>query len=332
MPEISIIIPVYNTEPYLPCCIDSVFAQTFQDFELILVDDGSTDGSGALCDEYAGSDSRVHVIHKENGGQGPARNMAMAAATGKYVIFLDSDDYWDPKTLETLYSEAEKNQLQLLLFGGEPFFDGAENMPTLDYVHTSQIGEVRRGPESLAAACADKEYYTSPCMRFYLRSYLQENGFRFDEGFIHEDESFSFLSYLYAERVECIGDRFYKRRYRPNSTMTAKTLQKSAYGYAGAITSVLDAYQSRPQTPETASLFSQQVQLYMRSISRLYETARKQAQSDPDSRSIARAIAKDAKPAMRKARIFYQDLPPKLRWATRGLSLGYLQPRVAAKL
>lgn len=326
MPEISIIIPVYNTEPYLPCCIVSVFAQTFQDFELFLVDDGSTDGSGALCDEYAGSDPRVHVIHKENGGQGPARNMALDAAAGKYVIFLDSDDYWDPETLEVLFSEAEKNQLQLLLFGAEPFFDGIDDFPTLDYTHTIQNGEVKSGPESMTIAFANNEYYTAPCLRFYLRNYLQEKGFRFDEGIIHEDESFGFLSYMNADRVECIGNRFYKRRYRPNSTMTSKSLPKSAHGYCVAMDRILDAFLEDPDR-KNASLFSKQVQLYMRTICRSYENARKEAKSDPKNHGTAREIARDARPVFRKARVFRSDLPPKLRWATHGLQFGCWQPK-----
>lgn len=93
MPTISVIVPVYNVEKYLHRCIDSILAQTFTDFELILVDDGSADGSGAICDEYAAKDSRVRVIHKENGGVSASRNTGMDAATGDYILFCDSDDY-----------------------------------------------------------------------------------------------------------------------------------------------------------------------------------------------------------------------------------------------
>jgi len=102
---LSVIMPVYNVEKYLPTMVDSVLAQTYRDFELIMVDDGSTDGSGALCDDYAARDARVRVIHKENGGVSTARNTGIEAARGEYIYFADSDDYLYPETLETMMRE-----------------------------------------------------------------------------------------------------------------------------------------------------------------------------------------------------------------------------------
>ena len=99
MPAVSVIVPVYNVEKYLRRCIDSILAQTFTDFELILVDDGSPDNCGAICDEYAARDARVRVIHKENGGVSSARNAGLDAATGEYVAFVDGDDYCEPSFL-----------------------------------------------------------------------------------------------------------------------------------------------------------------------------------------------------------------------------------------
>ncbi|KAF3371822.1 glycosyl transferase family 2, partial [Enterococcus faecium] len=93
MCEISIIVPVYKVEKYLRKCVDSILAQTFTDFEVILVDDGSPDNSGKICDEYAEKDNRVRVIHKENGGLSSARNAGIDVARGKYLGFVDSDDY-----------------------------------------------------------------------------------------------------------------------------------------------------------------------------------------------------------------------------------------------
>ena len=92
MPELSIIVPVYKVEPYLPKCIDSILAQTFSDFELILIDDGSPDRCGEICDEYAARDDRVVVIHRENRGVSAARNAGLDAARGEYIGFVDSDD------------------------------------------------------------------------------------------------------------------------------------------------------------------------------------------------------------------------------------------------
>lgn len=109
MPEISIIVPVYNVEKYLPRCIDSILAQTFTNFELILVDDGSPDNCGAICDEYAQKDSRVVVIHKENQGVSSARNRGLDVAQGKYIMFCDSDDKVDARWCELLHKAITRN-------------------------------------------------------------------------------------------------------------------------------------------------------------------------------------------------------------------------------
>ena len=100
-PKISVIVPVYNAEKYLHRCIDSILSQTFTDFELLLIDDGSKDGSGAICDEYAAKDNRVRVFHKENGGVSSARNLGLDNACGEWVTFVDADDYVRPSYLAT---------------------------------------------------------------------------------------------------------------------------------------------------------------------------------------------------------------------------------------
>lgn len=113
MPQISIIVPVYNVEKYIHRCLDSIIAQTFTDWECILVDDGSSDNSGKICDEYAEKDNRFKVIHKENGGQAIARNMALDIATGDYISFVDSDDCVHPQYLEILCHNATENGAQI---------------------------------------------------------------------------------------------------------------------------------------------------------------------------------------------------------------------------
>ena len=117
MPEISIIVPVYKVEKYLDTCVRSILAQTFTDFELILVDDGSPDGCGALCDAYAKEDPRVSVIHKKNGGLSSARNAGIEAAGGKYIGFVDSDDYIAPDMYGFLYENIKKEQADLSMCG-----------------------------------------------------------------------------------------------------------------------------------------------------------------------------------------------------------------------
>lgn len=100
---ISIIVPVYNVDTFLKKCVDSILSQSYKNFELILVDDGSTDNSGNICDYYASIDKRVRVIHKINGGVGAARNTGMSIAKGKYITFIDSDDYVEPEYLSAFF-------------------------------------------------------------------------------------------------------------------------------------------------------------------------------------------------------------------------------------
>lgn len=113
--KISIVVPVYNVEKYLRECIDSVLSQTFSNFELLLINDGSKDDSGAICEEYAQLDSRVRVVHKKNGGLSSARNAGIELSKGKYIIFLDSDDYWiGNNNLNYLYELAENNEVDVV--------------------------------------------------------------------------------------------------------------------------------------------------------------------------------------------------------------------------
>ncbi|WP_227166600.1 glycosyltransferase, partial [Enterococcus faecium] len=126
MCEISIIVPVYKVEKYLRKCVDSILAQTFTDFEVILVDDGSPDNSGKICDEYAEKDNRVRVIHKENGGLSSARNAGIDVARGKYLGFVDSDDYIDEDMYEILYEnlkihDADISSVELIPFYGDRY-------------------------------------------------------------------------------------------------------------------------------------------------------------------------------------------------------------------
>ena len=114
MPEISIIVPIYNVEQYLKRCVDSILAQTFKDFELILVDDGSPDSCPFICDEYARIDSRIKVIHKANGGLSDARNAGLEMAMGNYIAFVDSDDWIASDTYEYLYELIKKNKADVV--------------------------------------------------------------------------------------------------------------------------------------------------------------------------------------------------------------------------
>ena len=128
--RLSIIIPVYNVEQYLQNCVQSVITQTYQDLQVILVNDGSTDSSGILCDQLAQQDSRIQVVHKENGGLSDARNAGLRVATGEYVLFLDSDDYYaDNHVLDALVNTLTQwNYPDALLFCRTDYYENLQSM------------------------------------------------------------------------------------------------------------------------------------------------------------------------------------------------------------
>ena len=124
MVAISIIVPVYNVEKLLSKCVDSILNQNFKDFELLLIDDGSKDKSGLICEEYAKKDSRISVYHKTNGGLSSARNYGIEHALGEFITFIDSDDYVDKSMLEILYNNMIENDVDLSITGVRDIYDG----------------------------------------------------------------------------------------------------------------------------------------------------------------------------------------------------------------
>lgn len=178
--KISVIIPVYNVEEYLERCVDSVLAQTFTDIEVILVDDGSTDNSGKICDEYAEKDPRISVIHKENGGLSDARNSGIEAANGKYIGFVDSDDYIDTDMYEFLYGIAQKENADVAMCELYHCYAGKEifRHPSDYYKVTDNIGAIHCVLESRITS-------VTTVNKLYLRELF--NNLRFRKGKTAED-------------------------------------------------------------------------------------------------------------------------------------------------
>ena len=331
-PLVSVVIPVYNVLPYLKECLDSVIGQTYKELEIIVVDDGSTDESGSVCDEYAIADNRIRVIHQKNGGLGNARNTGMDIAVGKYIIFLDSDDYWSDETIESLCLEAETNKLQALAFSAEPFWEGEEapikNMPS--YQHTVGNGMVTSGAESMKLARENNEYYSQACMRFYEREYIRALGFRFDEGVIHEDESFSFLAYIFAERLECTEKRFYKRRLREGSIMSNRTVERSAKGYIKALDSLITVYNQKELTELQIELFSARISELSHTVFSMYEQLL--SEKSKEANIASKAISQAAKPVFSKLRQFSGGYRKKMKLATYDFKLAYWVSSIKEKI
>lgn len=218
---VSIVIPVYNVEKYLAECVDSVLAQTYKNYEIILVDDGSTDAGGAMCDAYAQKDPRIRVIHQANGGLSAARNTGLKAAQGQYVYFLDSDDSIEKQTLEHLTALAEREKADVVFFDGYVFFDECEEDNSVSRYIRKETYSTQKGRDMLLALLRQEEYRTAVPLMLFRRDFLEGNQLRFLEGVIHEDELFTFQVYNADGRVAHCHEQLYARRVRPASIMTA---------------------------------------------------------------------------------------------------------------
>ena len=244
MPTISVIVPVYKVEPYLRRCVDSILGQTFTDFELILVDDGSPDNCPAICDEYAVKDSRVHVIHQENGGLSAARNAGIDASSGEYLMFIDSDDFISKIMLETLYLRIKTTKTKMAVCG----------IYCIDE-HGQDTGESACCPISYEVISANEFlkrlyelhgwFYVPACNKLYHKSLF--SGISFPTGMLHEDEFVIADLVFAADIIACVPDKLYYYVRRVNGNITAGSFDKR-------FSPILLAYSHRYQTLQKIGL------------------------------------------------------------------------------
>ena len=223
---VSVIVPVYNAEAYLEQCLESLLGQTYGNTEILLVDDGSTDGSGALCDAYAAKDARIKTLHKENGGASSARNAGLREATGDYIYFLDSDDHIEPTLLEKLLLSAKENDADLVFFDAWALDENTGRISETNYNHRERYAP-DTGKNLMAKMVANKDFHMGVWQLFYRKAFLDRTQLRFVEGIIYEDFLFTCRAYCLAERVSYVPEFLYTRRYRANSVMTAKKTMKN---------------------------------------------------------------------------------------------------------
>ena len=204
MDLISVIVPVYKVEKYLDRCVQSIVDQTYRNLEIILVDDGSPDRCPAMCDAWAEKDSRIKVIHKENGGVSSARNMGMKAANGKYVCFVDSDDWVDLRYVEILYGVAEAHYADIAVCKTICLGNTDPEPPAYLGAPTVRIGNAEEVMESLVYG---GEYRGTPCDKLYRKEMVC--GVNFPIGYRHEDEFFAHRVALRVKRVVYVDAPLY---------------------------------------------------------------------------------------------------------------------------
>lgn len=215
MPEISVILPVFNGEEFIGKAIESVLAQTFEDFELIIVDDGSSDSSPDIINSF--SDERITIISQSNQGPGAARNNALKIAKGEYVMYLDSDDWFCPDALEVAFNEATKFDTDLTFFkminfDGERYYENDWfELKTYDSSFEDRVF----GPEETPGSIFDLS--VGVCQKIYKRKFLERIDARFPEGIFFEDMPFFYYVFLKAERISIVKRHLYVRRKHTSS-------------------------------------------------------------------------------------------------------------------
>ena len=227
MSKISVIIPVHNTQDYLPKCMESVLGQTMHDIEIILVENASTDNSLELCHKYAASDSRVKVIHSDVGDLSSARNTGLDLATSEYVSFLDSDDTIEPETYETLYGFLKSNDLDLVYFNHVQIFD--DRPPKYTFRETGDA--IVLTPKRLLMKQFMHKAPVHACT-MVVRRKLFDN-LRFPEFMYYEDRAFTYLLINSCQKVGYIDKAFYNYYQRSGSIVHTRSW-KHYYDYAHA--------------------------------------------------------------------------------------------------
>ena len=207
--KVSIIMPVYKVEEYVGKAIESIQAQTMTDWEFLIVDDGTPDRSGEICDQYAAKDDRIKVIHKENGGAPSARNMAIEMAKGEYFYFLDSDDWAEPTMLEDMYNLAKRDNAQLVVAGFYiDTFIGNGQFMTDNYVVEDAVYPDKESFRKNAYKLFDRNLLYTPWNKLFEAKYVMENELRFPTTF-WDDFPFNVSVVRNVERVTVTSKQYY---------------------------------------------------------------------------------------------------------------------------
>lgn len=221
--KFSVVIPVFNVEKYLNTCLDSVLNQSFSDWEAICVNDGSTDGSEEILDEYATRDSRMKIVTQSNGGLSVARNTGLNMAKGEFILFLDSDDWLELNALEAISQSL--NDEDMLCFSGRRYFESENKYHDADRLKEQTYASGMDYYNDNALLSRDFAF-VCVVLRVYKKEFLLCNNLRFKDGVFHEDNLFTPLVCYYAKKVKVIDECLYDYRVRANSITTTGNVKR----------------------------------------------------------------------------------------------------------
>ena len=224
MCKVSVIIPVYNAEKYLNDCLDSIVNQTLQEIEILCINDGSTDSSQSILDEYAKQDERIFVVTQENSGTSSAYNKGLSRAKGRYIYIIDNDDMLDGVALEELYEMAERENLDILFFDAKIFYDVDESnieacrraFPENRYIRSNKYS-ITDGISLYTSMNEANEFRVPPTMYLQSAEHIKTHGLRFLNDLSPGDELYTFQCTVKAERAGHLGKPFFTRRIRTDS-------------------------------------------------------------------------------------------------------------------
>lgn len=240
-PEISIIVPVYNEEKYLPECLDSILAQTFTDFEVIAVDDGSPDRCGEILDQYAAKDARIKPIHQDNGGEAVARNRGLEAAQGEFIYFVDNDDYIHPQTLEVLYQTIQKSGLDGVACRHNEVHVRYEPMPA--DIDMEKL-EYRIIENPLQYFLDDRRAIAiAPWCKLYRKSKIGQ--IRFVPGIHFDDVPFNIMMLAQNDKLALVDQRLYYFFQNSHSVSHTNINKKKTANYITIIRSIYEFFKAR---------------------------------------------------------------------------------------
>ena len=280
MADISVIVPVYKAEAYLRRCVDSILAQSYQDLEVILVEDGSPDNCGKICREYAAKDPRVTALHQQNQGQAAARNRAVAIAKGEWLCFVDSDDEIHPRMLELLHRAAAESGAAISMCR----MLKAETMPE-DFLRPATGDyEVLAMDEDTLLDCFDRGEYPGwvACAKLIRRKIVEEK--LFTVGRVYEDNEAVCHWILTAGKIAALGEELYYYRTNPQST-TKKTFSLKQLDYLWALEQIIRFYHQKG----LRRLAGRFADLYVREAAGFYRRVRSELERPDIARGIRRS-------------------------------------------
>lgn len=280
-PLVSIIIPVYKVEPYLRRCLDSVVSQTYTNLEIILVDDGSPDDCPQICDEYAKKDTRIIVLHKENGGLSEARNAGIDRSTGEYIFFLDGDDSIEIDSIESMISSILKYPNVDIAVGE------MQSFPKTSLYENKRIKKINFLKNNLDIRLnffrVSNRIPVNACNKLIRKNFILNNNLFFKPKLIHEDELWMFHAALKAESMSFIHKTTYNRFINPNSITTSTNIQKKTKAWSIILKEMLE---------NISSPASKQQLIYILNLLRYYYNSKYESKKYTEIWSTALALLK----------------------------------------